>query len=164
MAGSTRREARVALDLDRLSPMNDASLVGAWRIQSFVFTDAGGGLHYPLGKNPRGALLITPDNHLTLSFMADNRQHFAENDLLGGSEAERASAAASYVSFGGPCRIEGDEVIVEVEHSFHPNWTGGVQRRRFLLEGDRLTIMTTKAITVDDRSLVGRAVLMRDGA
>ncbi len=140
------------------------SMVGAWRLESFVFTDAGGGTHTPLGEAPRGTLLITPDNHLTLSFMADTRQLFAENELLGGSQAERASAAASYVSFGGPFHIEGDEVVVEVEHSFHPNWIASIQRRRFLLEGDRLTLMTVQAIAIKDRTLMGRAVLLRAGA
>lgn len=144
--------------------MSAASLVGAWRLQSFVFTDAGGGTHTPLGKTPRGALLITPDNHLSLSFMADNRQPFAANELLGGSEAERVSAAASYVSFGGPFHIEGGEIVIEVEHSFHPNWIASVQRRRFLLEGDRLTLMTVQAIAIEDRTLTGRAVLLRAGS
>lgn len=144
--------------------MSAASLVGAWRLQSFVFTDAGGGTHHPLGKTPRGALLITPDHHLNVSFMADNRRHFAGNELLGGSEAERASAAASYVSFGGPFHIEGDEIVIEVEHGFHPNWIASVQRRRFLLEGDRLTLMTVQAIAIEDRTLTGRAVLLRAGA
>lgn len=152
------------LDLDRPFPMTDATLVGAWRLESFVFTDAGGGTHYPLGKAPRGGVLITPDNHLTLSFMADDRRPFAENQLLGGSQAERASAATSYVSFGGPFGIEDDEIVIEVEHSLHPNWTGGLQRRRFLLEGDRLTLMTLQAIAIEDRTLMGRAVLRRAGA
>lgn len=144
--------------------MSGAALVGAWRLESFVFTDEAGGKYYPLGERPCGAVLITPDNHLSLSFMADDREPFAENDVLGGSAAERALAAASYVSFGGPCRIEGDEVVVAVAAAFHPNWAGSVQRRRFALEGDRLTLMTTKPIIVDGRTLMGQAALTRASA
>jgi len=138
-----------------------AALVGAWRLQRFVFTDDAGGEHFPLGETPSGFVLITPDNHLSLSFMAAGRAPFAENAILGGSEAERAAAAASYVSFGGPCRIEGDEVVIAVVSAFHPNWAGSTQRRRFALDGDALTLMTINPIDVGARSLMGRAELVR---
>ena len=78
-------------------------LVGAWRLERFVFTDEEDGEHFPLGESPQGFLTVTPDNYLSLSFMAGERTSFAENDVLGGSLAERDAAAASYVSFGGPC-------------------------------------------------------------
>ncbi|HUT50320.1 MAG TPA: lipocalin-like domain-containing protein [Alphaproteobacteria bacterium] len=141
--------------------MSASSLAGAWRLESFVFTDDGGGTHTPLGESPHGLVLITPDNYLSLSFMADGRQAFAESSLLGGSADERAAAAASYVSFGGPFRVEGDEVVVEVAAAFHPNWAGSVQRRRFRLEGGTLTLMTAQAIPVDGKNLMGQAVLRR---
>jgi hypothetical protein len=141
-----------------------AELVGAWRLERFVFTDEEGGTHYPLGESPSGFVLITPDHHLSLSFMAVDRTPFAENAVLGGSLAERDAAAAGYVSFGGPCRIEGDEVVVEVVSAFHPNWAGATQRRRFVLDGDRLTLSTLAPITVGERSLMGQAELVRAGA
>jgi len=141
--------------------MSTDTLVGAWRLQRFVFTDDAGGEHFPLGETPQGLVLITPDNHLSLSFIADGRGPFAENSLLGGSADERAAAAVSYVSFGGPFRVEGDEVVVEVVAAFHPNWAGSVQRRRFRLEGDTLTLMTTGTIKVGGRALTGQAVLTR---
>jgi hypothetical protein len=139
-------------------------LVGAWRLERFVFTDEDGSEHFPLGESPQGFVTITPDNYLSLSFMAGERESFAENDVLGGSLAERDAAATSYVSFGGPCQVEGDDVLtVTVEAAFHPNWAGTVQRRRFSIEGDRLTLMTTGAITVGGRALTGQAVLVRAG-
>jgi len=141
------------------------TLVGAWRLERFVFTDEEGGEHFPLGEAPKGFVTVTPDNYLSLSFMAGEREAFAENDVLGGSLAERDAAAASYISFGGPCRIEGDDVVaIEVEAAFHPNWAGSVQRRRFTIDGDTLTLATTGAITIEGRSLEGRAELKRASA
>lgn len=141
------------------------NLVGAWRLERFVFTDEEGGEHFPLGESPQGFVTITPDNYLSLSFMARERTSFAENDVLGGSLAERDVAATSYVSFGGPCQVEGDDVLmVTVEAAFHPNWTGTVQRRRFRIEGDMLTLMTTGAITIEGKALTGQAVLKRNEA
>ena len=136
-------------------------VAGAWRLQSFVFTDATGDKHLPLGDAPRGSVVITPAGYLSLSFMAGDRPAFGAPDLLGASEAEKAAAAASYVSFGGPCRIEGDEVVVEVDHSFFPNWTGSVQRRRFALDGDTLILATLGPILVNGVERWGRATLTR---
>ena len=140
-------------------------MVGAWRLERFVFTDEEGGEHFPLGESPQGFVTVTPDHYLSLSFMAGERDAFAENDVLGGSLAERDAAAASYVSFGGPCRVEGDDVlVVDVEAAFHPNWTGTVQRRRFALDGNTLTLMTTGAITIEGKALTGQAILKRADA
>ena len=137
------------------------AVAGAWRLMSFVFTDAAGGTHHPLGRSPRGSLLITPNGYLSLIFIAADRPNFAEPDLLDGSAAEKAAAAAGYVSFGGPCRVDGDEVVVTVEHSFFPNWTGSEQRRRFSLAGDILTLSTVAAIPVNGVDRWGQATLTR---
>jgi len=141
--------------------MTLANVAGAWRLQSFVFTDAGGDEHLPLGDAPRGSVVITPGGYLSLNFMAGDRPAFAAPDLLGASDAEKAAAAASYVSFGGPCRIEGDQVVIEVDHSFFPNWTGSVQRRRVSLSGDSLTLATLGPILVNGVERWGEATLTR---
>ena len=139
-------------------------LVGAWRLQSFVFKDEDGNDFEPLGPTPKGAVVISADGYLVLNFMAAGRAPYAEPVVLGGTEAERSAAAASFASFGGPCRIEGDTVVVEVEHAFHPNWVGGTQVRRFKLDGDRLTLQPTGPITIARRMISGQASLRRFGS
>ncbi len=136
-------------------------VAGAWRLRSFVFMDDAGDAHLPLGAAPRGSVVITPDGYLSLVFIAADRPGFAAPDLLGASDGEKAAAAASYVSFGGPCRVEGDDVVVSVEHSFFPNWTGSEQRRRFALDGDTLTLATTGPILINGVERWGQATLVR---
>ena len=136
-------------------------VAGAWRLRAFVFTDAAGNEHLPLGDAPQGSVVITPEGYLSLNFIASGRAPFGAPDLLGASEAEKAAAAARYVSFGGPCRIEGDEVVVTVEHSFFPNWTGSEQRRRVALDGDSLTLATVGPILVNGVERWGQAALTR---
>jgi hypothetical protein len=137
------------------------AVAGAWRLRSFIFTDATGDEHHPLGTSPAGSLLITPEGYLSLVFVAGERPCFAGPDLLAGSAQEKAAAAASYVSFGGPCRIDGDQVVVDVEHSFFPNWTGSEQRRRFTLDGDTLALATIAPIPINGADRWGRATLTR---
>lgn len=118
-------------------------LVGAWNLQSFEFTDAGGAVFHPLGKQVAGTLVVTPDGHAVFSFSSADRAPFANADIFQGTDAERAAAAAGYVSFGGPCTADSDTIFIEVEYSLFPNWVGTRQARRYALDGDTLTLATT---------------------
>lgn len=120
----------------------ETALTGTWSLLSFDFIGEDGSVYQPLGSAPAGVLTFTPDGYVTFSFTARNRAAFAEDDLFGGSEAERAAAVAGYVSFGGPFRIEGNAVVIDVEYSLFPNWVGRQQKRLFELDGDSLTLGT----------------------
>ncbi len=117
-------------------------LAGAWRLLSFEFTDAEGGKFHPLGENPSGSVVIAAGGHFSLTFMALGRADFAADDLFAATPEERAAAAGGYVAFGGPCRVKGDAIEIEVEYSLFPNWVGKTQIRLFELDGDRLTLRT----------------------
>lgn len=139
----------------------DDALIGAWRLRSFEFTDAAGGILRPLGEHPAGYVILSGDGHMSLNFTATDRADFAVDDLFGGSDEERAAAARGFVSFGGPYRIEGDAVVVEVEFSLLPNWVGRPQTRRFAIDGDRLTLRTTGPKRFGGMARTGEAVLVR---
>jgi len=144
-----------------------AGLEGVWLLEAFEFTVGedinDGEVHRPLGDRPVGSVMIK-DGYLNLVFMSGDRATFATPDVMGGSDAEKVAASDSYVSFGGPCWVEGDAVVVDVAHSLFPNWVGREQRRRFVLNGDRLTLQTAQAIHVNGRKRWGRARLYRAGS
>lgn len=139
-------------------------LTGAWKVTSFAFTDAGGGVYNPLGESPAGTVAFTPDGYMSFTFMASARAPFAAEDLFGGSEAERAAAAAGYVSFGGPYRVEDNAIVIDVEYSLFPNWVGKKQVRLFFVEGDRLTLRTPGPKIFNGVERTGEARLRRAGA
>lgn len=120
-------------------------LAGAWRLRSFTFTDADGNAIHPLGENPAGFVLITPDGYLALNFMAGGRAGFAADDLFGGNEEERARAVGEVVAFAGPCQFDGHAVSVNVEFSVFPNWIGSTQVRNVEISGDMLVLTTQGA-------------------
>jgi len=141
-----------------------AGLDGAWLLESFEFSVVedidGSDVHRPLGYNPVGSVMIT-DGYLNLVFMVGDRAKFETPDVMGGSDAEKVAASDTYISFGGPCRIEDDVAVIDVAHSLFPNWVGGEQRRRFVLDGDRLTLQTAQAIPMNGQMRWGRARLYR---
>ena len=138
-------------------------LTGTWVLEAFVFTDSDGGLYHPLGETPAGVVTFTPDRYITFSFMARERQPFAADDLFAGSDAERAAAASGYVTFGGPYRVDGDAIVIDVDYSLFPNWVGKRQTRLFELDGDRLTLRTTGALLFGGENRRGEARLRRTG-
>ena len=109
--------------------MGGAELIGTWRLRSFTFTDAAGGVFHPLGEQPTGFVVISDDGYLALNFMAGERSRFDDDDLFGGDETECARAAAEVVSFAGRYSFDGAAVSVEVDYSVFPNWIGGTQVR-----------------------------------
>ena len=125
--------------------MTGEDLIGTWRLRSFAFTDEAGAVLQPLGERPVGFVLISADGYLALNFMAGERSAFADDDLFGGGEAERAQAMAEIVSFAGPYEYDGTVVSVTVEYSVFPNWIGGTQVREVEVSGDTLILRTEGA-------------------
>jgi len=141
--------------------MSIEQLTGAWRLRAFEFTDADGGLFYPLGENPGGTLVVTPDGHVVFSFCAGGRASFASDDVFLGTDEERAAAATGYVSFGGPGEVSHDAITVQVEYSLFPNWVGSTQTRLYELDGDQLTLGTAGPRLFGGVERTARAVLER---
>jgi hypothetical protein len=65
---------------------------------------------------------------------AGDRPRFAADDVIGGTDAERAGAFASFIAYGGRYEVSGDTVIHTVEASLFPNWIGTSQRRRWEID------------------------------
>ena len=142
----------------------DNALTGTWILLSFNFTGDDGSVYQPLGDSPAGALTFTPDGYVTFSFTARDRAAFESDDPFVGGETERAAAAAGYVTFGGPYRIEENAVVIDVEFSLFPNWVGGQQKRLFELDGDRLTLRTDGARLFGGEMRRAEARLRRAGS
>jgi len=69
-----------------------------------------------------------------------DRANMPTDDLVGGSEAERAAAYSSYIAYGGTYEVDGNLVIHRVRMSLFPNWVGSEQERHFELSGDELVL------------------------
>lgn len=119
-----------------------ASVVGTWRLQRWETRTADGRVSYPLGPDAVGYLCYTSDGYVFVAMMRADRPRYATNDLLGGTPAERAAAAGSYVTYCGRYHMREGRVIHQIDLSLFPNWTGLDQERFVELDGDRLTITT----------------------
>jgi len=117
-------------------------LLGTWRLVELVSRGADGDAVYPFGRDAVGYITYTPDGRMSVSIMSADRARFASEDIAGGTTAEKATIAETYLSYCGTYEIRGNTAVHHVEVSAFPNWIGADQVRTFALDGDRLSLTT----------------------
>ena len=105
----------------------------------------------PFGHDARGLLVYADDGYMSVVLRrAERIAGRARGATLG--VLEQAQGFTSYVSYAGPWRVEGGEVVNSVEHALHPDLVGTEQRRRVTLSGDEMVL------TGDERSAAAGAL------
>ena len=112
------------------------SLSGVWQLVSAqVRMEDTGEIVDVHGPNPRGCAIIDPGGHVMFLITPSNREDPRD-------EAAGAALFRSMTSYAGRYRVEGDEIVTQVEVAWHPAWENTEQRRFFSVAGDRLTLTT----------------------
>lgn len=117
-----------------------ARIVGSYRLVSMEHIARDGEVGRPFGDDPSGFILYTPEHCMTALLMRSDRPNIAGGDILAVPPAEAAAAFATASAFGGRWRVEGEELVHELEAATFPNWVGTKQRRRFEVSDARLTL------------------------
>jgi hypothetical protein len=116
------------------------ALIGTWKLISWqVVVD--GQPQDLFGSKPNGYLILTREGRAMALTTAQNR-------TAGEGETERAALHKSMLAYTGRYRVEGDEFVTTVDASWNEAWNGTEQRRRFRIEGDRLTIESAPAPSI----------------
>src|SRR3954452_12822593 len=107
-------------------------LIGAWKLVSYVEKPVdGSGPKYPMGEQPQGIIMYTPDGYMSAQLMRSGRPSFASGDWFRGTTKEITEEAAGYIAYSGPFHT--DEAKQTLTHSMFvslfPNWEGQTQPR-----------------------------------
>ncbi len=118
-------------------------LIGHWKLVSFEATSDGATEH-PFGPDATGEIRYDPAGHMSVQIMRSGRKPFAAGDQAGGTTDEVAEAFTGYVAYYGSYSVdeEAGTVIHHLSGSMFPNWVGSDQRRKVLMNGDRLILST----------------------
>jgi hypothetical protein len=119
-----------------------AEIVGRWRLVSWSAQTEGGAVAYPFGEHAQGSVVYTPGGWMIGMLAAGDRANLSTQDVVGGSEEERALAFSSYLAYCGRYEIDGDVIVHRIEMSMFPNWVGVDQKRHFELSGGELVLRT----------------------
>ncbi len=124
-------------------------LIGAWKLLSYVEKPVDGSApFYPMGEEPQGIIMYTPDGYMSAQLMRPGRPPFASGDWFRGSDEEIKKEALGYIAYCGPFHT--DEEKQTLTHSMFvslfPNWLGQTQPRVVKIEGDMLYLSTAAPI------------------
>jgi hypothetical protein len=113
-----------------------AQIHGVWKLVSYeVEMQATGRKELPMGQNPTGYVIFTPEGRVMLIFTAEGRKQAKTVE-------ERADLLSTVVAYTGTYRLEGGKWITKVEVAWNPEWVGTEQARFFKVDGDRLQVLT----------------------
>lgn len=108
-----------------------AALVGRWDIVSWEQLYDDGRRELPMGDALEGFIRYLPDGDMICMICRTDRSSFQTGGQWNATDAEKARAYQTMLSYAGRFRVEGDVVVHSVEFSLFPNWKGGRQSRRF---------------------------------
>lgn len=108
-----------------------ARIVGNWKLVGVVYEDAAGQRTPVLGQHPTGYQIATAGGRWLALVTAEGRP-------VPQTDAERAQALRTMISYTGRWRVEGDRVVTRVEAAWNQAWVGTDQARIFRFEGDLL--------------------------
>lgn len=141
------------------------SLVGDWRLRRWASESDDGSVVLPLGEAPDGILVYTAGGlMMTTIARADRAPITSADPLRGGSIAERAATAETFIAYSGRFAYDGSDVTHAVEMSLYPNWVGTRQVRHVRLSDDGDTLeLSTDPFTLAGRRAVQRLTWVRVG-
>lgn len=131
--------------------ISSADLVGTWRLQRWTAEADDGSASEPFGAAPEGILVYTADGTMITTMARAERPSLGGRGLLAGAPDELAAVARSFVAYSGRWRLDGGDVIHEVEISLHPDWVGTAQRRHVALDpGGRTLVLSSDPMAVGE--------------
>ena len=113
---------------------------GTWKLEAMELHSLGGVTTYPYGKNPTGYIMYLEPDRMAVAFGSGDRQLFATEDMLGGTDQEKGAAFNSFVCYCGTFHVGEKSVVHRIDVSLFPNWVGTSQERFYEFEGNILRL------------------------
>jgi lipocalin-like protein len=124
-----------------MSLENNANLIGAWTLISWVHEDIETRERRPVfGEHPRGCFVFTESGRAVAVLTGEGRRSPT-------TENEKAEAFGSMVAYSGRYRIEDNKLTTTVDIAWDESLVGSNQVRFFRIDGDRLEIETAPFVS-----------------
>jgi hypothetical protein len=105
-------------------------------------TSADGEVDRPFGEDPDGFMSFTSEGYMLAVLARQDRPTFADGDIMGGTDEERAAAFLSASAFAGRFEVKEGRLVNTLGAATFQNWTGTVQVRDFEVTSAGLTLVT----------------------
>ena len=133
--------------------LHAGDLVGAWKLVRWeiAYSDDRP-VSLPFGEDAEGMIMYSPNGYMSAVLHRASRGPVSTQYVLQAPAEEKADLFASFMYYGGPYRIEGNDVIHSVEHALNPDLAGTQQVRHVAFEGDDLILTGEEKIAAADLS------------
>jgi len=134
-----------SITVARAEAQTAQDLVGTWTLVSATI-HSGDVKMDVFGPDPSGTLMFGRDGHYALIFLRHDLPKLASNNRLSQTLEESRTLTKGSIAHFGTYGVDEDEagkvLVLRIESSTFPNWTGAEQRRRFSLSGDEFTYIS----------------------
>ena len=124
--------------------MSNVDLTGRWELVTFAQNYDDGRQVLPMGDAPQGIIQYTADGFMSCMICRPNRANFTTGGQWNASDAEKAGAYNSMMSYAGRYSVADNTVTHFVDLSLFPNWIGGQQQRVFKFDDQGLLSLTAR--------------------
>jgi len=137
-----------SLDIPKATLAAENPILGTWKLQSLVYeVSATGQRSSPFGDHSDGYLSYSPDGRMYAIGVAEDRPK--PRDLVPTDE-ENVKLQGSMFAYAGTYTADGEKVVHHVDISWNQSWTGTDLVRFYKLDGNTLTITTTRVRSAID--------------
>jgi Lipocalin-like domain len=132
-----------SIDVSKSALAGESPILGTWKLQSLVFeATATGQRSSPFGDHPVGYLSYSADGRMYAIGVVEDRPK--PRDPLP-TDQEKVKLQESMFAYAGTYTADGEKVVHHVDISWNQSWTGTDLVRFYKLDGDTLTIRTSRA-------------------
>jgi len=129
-------------------------LIGTWTLVKLIeVPEDGSETTQPMGENPKGVIIYSPDGYMSAQIMNPNRTNFKQEHWSNATPEEYTEEGSTYLAYSGPFATDDDAQTVShtMYVSLFPNWTGQTQNRMVKFEDGFLHLESGKPFTSNSR-------------
>jgi hypothetical protein len=119
----------------------DKDIVGTWTLVA-ADVHRGGYRIQVFGPDGIGRLQFDSGGHYSLIFLRRDLPKIASHDRTSETPDESQAITQGSIAHFGTYVVDGDALVFHIEGGTFPNWTGADQRRKFTLDGSKLTYIS----------------------
>jgi hypothetical protein len=129
-----------------------ARLIGVWTLVGYAHHQVGREDTYPLGLQPEGFLIYTPEGFVSAQLMKPGRTPFQSTDWHEGTPDEYKESGSGYIAYCGVFEVdEENETVAHIPFvALLPNLIHGRQLRLVTLSDEILTLRAGSSPETND--------------
>lgn len=120
----------------------------SWSLVAYQSETKDGEIMYPLGKDAKGTIIFTDEQHTAVQIMAADRKKEVSPEVLEtyNTKVEKEMVRLGYHAYTGPFSVDEEKGILttHVKLSLIPDYINSDQARAASIEGDTLKLSNVK--------------------